>query len=476
MAIDKAIEYKMQGGKKPARNYLGKQKTVSNIPVKWKSGPDAPSTELAYITKAEKDLILKKNLHGSLKNGPNTGPDGIMSLDSQGDYTRDRSRDKARSQMSRRDSEAAVRQEAERKKVLTGQVNRGQTVKTGPKTRKYAVPEYVNVKQKDGTYKNKYVGSGYKSYGQPSFFGNLFSIGAPGYRGIKGMPAFWGKPGFETRGVPGQKGFGYYSDNENFGDTRDPVPLGIMGLIANAINKFKKPKDMSEFNKLGLGGTHPAALDFDPNAKIQETAFSKTLSDPFKYGVGPVPPSDKYKYSDGPRAVNNDAVSLVTPETGFFENQFNKFFSGPEFDAYNAVRTDKYANAPSKFDYDFNTNKAAMQMINDKITNNAKGTIFRGLPSELASVVGNIAAVPASIPASLGHEFVQSRKRVQDQFKGASPSIMAEGPSIGDYYSGFMDENPFVTAGTRALGIGAALPDALKKVYNSLGFADGGLV
>ena len=77
-----------QGG---VKNYLGKQKTVSNVPVKWKSGPDAPDTELAYITNAEKDLLLKKNLHGSLKNGPNTGPDDIMSLDSQGDYTKDRS-------------------------------------------------------------------------------------------------------------------------------------------------------------------------------------------------------------------------------------------------------------------------------------------------------------------------------------------------------------------------------------------------
>ena len=88
--------YEMQGGRKPARNYLGKQKTVSNVPIKWKSGPNAPSTELAYITEAEKNLLLEKDLHGSLKNGPNTGPDDIMSLDSQGDYTRDRSPSKAR--------------------------------------------------------------------------------------------------------------------------------------------------------------------------------------------------------------------------------------------------------------------------------------------------------------------------------------------------------------------------------------------
>ena len=253
MAIDKAIEYKMQGGKKPARNYLGKQKTVSNIPVKWKSGPDAPSTELAYITKAEKDLILKKNLHGSLKNGPNTGPDGIMSLDSQGDYTRDRSPAGRQSSPGGpdRSRQSQAQHEQHMREILTGQKNIGQTTKTGPKTKKYAVPEYVKVRQPGGGYKNKYIGSGYKSYGTPSFFGNLFSRGAPGYRGIKGMPAFFGKPGFEAK--QGPQGFGYYSDKENFGEIRDAFPkFGLMGLISSLAEKFKKPKDMSEFNDLGL--------------------------------------------------------------------------------------------------------------------------------------------------------------------------------------------------------------------------------
>jgi len=77
MAVDKKISYEVQGG---AKNYLGKQKEVT-APVKWKSSPDAPETELAYITKAEKDLLVKKDLHGSLKNGVNRGPSGIMSLD-----------------------------------------------------------------------------------------------------------------------------------------------------------------------------------------------------------------------------------------------------------------------------------------------------------------------------------------------------------------------------------------------------------
>ena len=81
MATDKKISYEMQGGMK---NYLGKQKMVK-APLHWQSGPKHPKTELAYITKKEKDLILKKNLHGSLAKGANEGPSGIMSLNSQGD-------------------------------------------------------------------------------------------------------------------------------------------------------------------------------------------------------------------------------------------------------------------------------------------------------------------------------------------------------------------------------------------------------
>ena len=80
MAIDKRISYDVQGG---VKNYLGKQKEVT-APVKWKSSPDHPETELAYITKAEKDLLVKKDLHGSLKGGVNRGPSGIMSLNGYG--------------------------------------------------------------------------------------------------------------------------------------------------------------------------------------------------------------------------------------------------------------------------------------------------------------------------------------------------------------------------------------------------------
>ena len=80
MAVEKKIKYDMQGG---VRNYLGKQKEVK-APLKWQSSPDHPTTELAYITQAEKNLLVKQDLHGSLNGGVNRGPSGIMSLNGFG--------------------------------------------------------------------------------------------------------------------------------------------------------------------------------------------------------------------------------------------------------------------------------------------------------------------------------------------------------------------------------------------------------
>ena len=172
--------YEMQGGNMPARNYLGKQKTVSDVPVKWKSGPDAPETELAYITKPEKDMIMKANIHDSLTNGPNTGPDGIMSLDSQGDYTRDRSPSRAEGSQAPgigggnsdyMNQQIQAAHDQKMKDFYTGNLSKNDpmmhsTTAPGPRTKQYSnLPEWMEV---DG--KMKHIGSAYKSYGQPSFF------------------------------------------------------------------------------------------------------------------------------------------------------------------------------------------------------------------------------------------------------------------------------------------------------------------
>ena len=77
-------DFVMQGG---VRNYLGKTQEVT-APKYWKSSKDSPETELAYITEAEKGLLLDANLHGSLKNGkPNVGASGLLSYDGWGDVS-----------------------------------------------------------------------------------------------------------------------------------------------------------------------------------------------------------------------------------------------------------------------------------------------------------------------------------------------------------------------------------------------------
>jgi hypothetical protein len=62
-------------------NFLGEQPEVT-APIRAKSHADAPPTQLAYITDAEKQMLLDANIHGSLEgNKPNPGPAGIQSLD-----------------------------------------------------------------------------------------------------------------------------------------------------------------------------------------------------------------------------------------------------------------------------------------------------------------------------------------------------------------------------------------------------------
>ena len=249
------MKYADQGGMK---NYLGKQPMV-DAPKYWRSGPDAPPTELAYITDAEKDMIMKANLHGSLSQGPNEGPSGIMSLDSQGDYTRDLSSSgPQRSGGSRQERD---RNEQHMREILTGQKNIGQTSRVSDRVRQGAVPEFVNT---PGGM--KYLGSAYKDTGRRSFLSRLFGgSNRYGYSPVRGLKSL------RKRGVPGQRGLEYYSDDEEIGETKPGyggrilgglmslltgIPL-VGGALGTAYDYGKgifgpKQRDMSEFNKLSL--------------------------------------------------------------------------------------------------------------------------------------------------------------------------------------------------------------------------------
>ena len=276
------MEWADQGGLK---NYLGEQPMV-NAPQNWRSGPNSPPTELAYITDAEKDLILRSNIHGSLPNGPNEGPSGIMSLDGQGDYTPDRSPAGRQSSPGGPDRSriAQDKHEDHMRSILTGQQNIGQTSAVSDRVRQGAVPEYAF--GPDG--QQKYIGSAYKSTGQPGFLSNMFSR-TPGYRSIYNKQGWFGGPDIQFN-----KGAGQYQFNDpRTGNVKPGYGGRILGGLASMVTGIpfiggaigsaydygkgifgRKPRDMSQYNNLGLFGLPKGTLDFDSDARIQDTSFS----------------------------------------------------------------------------------------------------------------------------------------------------------------------------------------------------------
>ena len=271
MSIEKRINYAMQGG---GPNYLGKQKMVT-APKKWKSSPTHPEAHLAYITDKEQDLLIKKNLYGSLKGKPNKGPSGIVSL--QGDLggyqggasqgTRGGSGG-GTGPTTGGGSPAQQAKDKRMKDILTGKVTTGQTVAVSERTRRGAVPEYVY--GPDG--KPKYVGSAYKSPGQTGgwlsrLFGGQNKYGYAGTSGTGSGKFFDRKSSIKFNPATGR----YESEDEEVGDIKPGyggrILGGLAGLvtgipfvggaIGSAIDKGKgmfgkKPRDMSKFNDLGL--------------------------------------------------------------------------------------------------------------------------------------------------------------------------------------------------------------------------------
>ena len=87
MAISNAQQARQmynKGSKKPVtlagvKNFLGKQEMVT-APKLWLSEPDHVKAKLAYITNEEEQILIDKNLYGSLKGKANKGPAGLPSL------------------------------------------------------------------------------------------------------------------------------------------------------------------------------------------------------------------------------------------------------------------------------------------------------------------------------------------------------------------------------------------------------------
>ena len=262
----------VQGG---VENYLGKQPQVV-APRKWQSSPDAPPTELAYITKAEKDLILKKDIHGSLDKGPNMGPSGIMSLDSFGDVggggaggadtdagggARDNARFSGRGPREsdrdfdrRKANQRAALQIAERKQAKDLSRLTGRDIK---ERRNIALASFGPLQ---------------KFTGRSRFFGGANKFGY-----TDTLPDGSLKPGFGGRVFGGLLSLltGIPLVGSAIGSMYDKG-TGLFDKTKGFFRSGPDYSDMSEFNRLGLFGIQPGTLDEED--KISDTSF--TLNDP----------------------------------------------------------------------------------------------------------------------------------------------------------------------------------------------------
>ena len=308
----------MQGG---GPNYLGKQKEVK-APLRWKSSPDHPEAHLAYITDAEQDLLIKKNMHGGLEDGkPNKGPYGIPSL--QGDLggysagaggtSSGEGAGDAGQGIGGRSTEDY--KQTDYYKMMTG-TGTTATSPTGDTYRskniaKGAVPEYVNTP--DGL---KYVGSKTKFVGRslfnPSGYRSTYGTSPSFFDRIRGRNNLMGS--ITTRINPYTGQLEYYSEDEDVGEAKPGFGGRILGglaslltgvpfvgsMIGNAIDKYK-PKGYFE--------------SLDPSEQRRLNALNITPYNEQKISLTNDVPMESLTMANWgkPNTINNEITNINRP-------------------------------------------------------------------------------------------------------------------------------------------------------------------
>lgn len=169
----------------------------------------------------------------------------------------------------------------------------------------------------------------------------------------------------------------------------------------------------------------------------------------------PVSEQDQAAFTQPQDIFPQQELPTVTPEAPFqpyqSESSDTGIFAGPSYDKYSAARTDAYANAPSKFDYDITANQAAGQFIQDRAREIYGDNIFgKGI-----GTLGAVASVPFAMFSSPFHEAAQV----------IMEGRMKPGSGIEGFYKAFMNELPFSTAANRAAGVMKSIPGVGEPIY-----------
>ena len=148
-------------------------------------------------------------------------------------------------------------------------------------------------------------------------------------------------------------------------------------------------------------------------------------------------------------------LPTVQPEAPFQPYQAKPsnvgIFAGPSYDKYSAARTDAYANAPSKFDYDVTANQAAGQFVQDR----AKEIFGDNILGKGIGTLGTVAGVPLAMLISPFHEATQVIREGR----------MEPGSGIQGFYKALLNELPFETAVNRGMGVMKSIPTVGEPLY-----------
>ena len=301
----------LQGG---VQNYLGKQKQVT-APVKWKSSPDHPETELAYITKAEKDLLVKSDLHGSLKGGVNKGPSGIMSLNGYG--SRDESQNVSGAAASA--AETGSRNERDRAEVRA-EFGRGQT---GPSLPPGVTPETAR------DFRSAAIAAGAGQRVNPGFFDSRNVISPEELARARAFARDRNNL-FARQAMRKTRGGGLM----NFitgGGFLGNILRGIGRRFGLGKNYNEPTYDMSQYNNLGIFGQVPEDFENDPrisnvsftandpNAIITGTNYPGSNQNLMTSGVVDGPFSGMFDYLEG-FPINNRNINEEIVPGGILDN------------------------------------------------------------------------------------------------------------------------------------------------------------
>jgi hypothetical protein len=246
--------------------------------------------------------------------------------------------------------------------------------------------------------------------------------------------------------VPGNMGLNTLFKDKDAPSTKDIV-LGELGKEkgnysdpdAEGAYSSKRGRIIKALEKAGKIKKGPDK-DYDPSKKYKDYKKFYEKADGGAIGIEVLFEEKK----DGGR------IGFANGGDNIIGSTIDKFFSGPAMDTYTKDYMES-VKAPSTFDYNIASNKAAGQFIQDK----TKELLGDNPVSNVVGQAATYAGVPLSIMASPFYETAQI----------ISDKRMEPGSGVKGFYDAFMDERPFSTAIERGAGVLQSTPLG-EAVYN----------